>query len=256
MIFKKNEKQIEAMKKAGELSARVLREISYIIKPGVSTLEIDELAESIIRLAGGVPAFKGLYGFPGTICASINNEIVHGIPSKKVILKEGDILSVDTGAIVDGWYGDNAWTYPVGKISSDKKRLLEATEKSMWAGLDAARVGNTLGDIGHAVQVVAESYGLGIVREYTGHGIGRSLHEDPNVPNYGQAHTGIKLQEGMVLAIEPMLNMGTHKTIQGDDGWLVMTADGKDSAHFEKTVAITKDGPLVLTTEEQHRRPV
>ena len=256
MIFKKNEKQIEAMKKAGELSARVLREISYIIKPGVSTLEIDELAESIIRLAGGVPAFKGLYGFPGTICASINNEIVHGIPSKKVILKEGDILSVDTGAIVDGWYGDNAWTYPVGKISSDKKRLLEATEKSMWAGLDAARVGNTLGDIGHAVQVVAESYGLGIVREYTGHGIGRSLHEDPNVPNYGQAHTGIKLQEGMVLAIEPMLNMGTHKTIQGDDGWLVMTADGKDSAHFEKTVAITKDGPLVLTTEEQHKRPV
>lgn len=256
MIIKKSMAEIEAMKEAGRLSAKVLRLVGEAVKPGVTTLELDELAESIIRAEGGIPAFKGYGGFPGSICASVNEQIVHGIPSASVVLKAGDILSVDTGAIVDGWVGDNAWTYAVGAISPEKKRLLEVTEKSMWAGLEAARPGNRLGDIGHAVQSVAEAAGYGVVREYVGHGIGRDMHEDPNVPNYGHRHTGTKLEVGMVLAIEPMVNMGTHKTRQMPDGWLVCTRDGKPSAHFEKTVAITPDGPLILTTEEGHRRPV
>lgn len=255
-VIKKTPQQIEAMKRAGELSAKVLREVGARVQPGISTAELDRIAEMLIRMEGGVPAFKGYGGFPGTICASVNEQIVHGIPSKSVILQEGDILSVDTGAIVDGWYGDNAWTFPVGKISPEKQQLLEVTEKSMWAGIEAARAGNHLGDIGHAVQSVAEAAGYGVVREYVGHGVGRNLHEDPNVPNYGHKHHGLKLEVGMVLAIEPMINIGTHKTRQGDDGWLVCTRDGKPSAHFEKTIAITEDGPIVLTTEPGFKRPV
>lgn len=256
MIIKKSKDEIEAMKEAGRLSAKVLRLVGEAVRPGVSTLELDELAESIIRAEGGIPAFKGYGGFPGSICASVNDQIVHGIPSASVVLQAGDIISIDTGAIVDGWVGDNAWTYAVGAISPEKKRLLEVTEKSMWAGLEAARPGNRLGDIGHAVQSIAEAAGFGVVREYVGHGIGRDMHEDPNVPNYGRRHTGLKLEAGMVLAIEPMVNVGTHKTRQMPDGWLVCTRDGKPSAHFEKTVAITEDGPLILTTEEGHPRPV
>ena len=256
MIIKKSAAEIEAMREAGRVSAKVLREVGRAVKPGVTTLELDELAEAIIRMEGGIPAFKGYGGFPGSICASVNEQIVHGIPSSKVVLKDGDIISIDTGAIVDGWVGDNAWTYAVGTISPDKKRLLEVTEKCMWAGVDAARPGNRMGDIGHAVQVVAEAAGYGVVREYVGHGIGRDMHEDPNVPNYGRRHTGVKLEVGMVLAIEPMINMGTFKTRQMPDGWLVCTRDGKPSAHFEKTVAITENGPLVLTCEEGFRRPV
>ena len=181
---------------------------------------------------------------------------MHGIPSSKAILREGDILSIDTGATVDGWVGDNAWTYPIGKVSSDVAMLLETTEKCMWAGLSAARAGNHLGDIGHAVQSIAEAQGYGVVRDYVGHGIGRHMHEDPNVPNYGRPHSGIELEVGMVLAIEPMINMGTRKTRVGRDGWLVTTRDHKPSAHFEKTVAITEDGPLILTTEPGFTRPV
>lgn len=256
MIIKKSPSEIEAMKEAGRVSAKALREVGSAIRPGVSTLELDEIAESVIRSEGGIPAFKGYGGFPGSICASVNDQIVHGIPSKRVVLKEGDIISIDTGAIVDGWVGDNAWTYPVGKISSSLKHLLDVTEKCMWAGLEAARPGNCLGDIGFAVQSIAEDAGFGVVREYVGHGIGRDMHEDPNVPNYGKPHTGIVLEPGMVLAIEPMINMGTYKTKQMQDGWLVCTRDGKPSAHFEKTVAITEDGPLVLTAEEGFRRPV
>ncbi len=255
-VIKKSPDQIEAMKEAGRISAKVLREVGRRIEPGISTLELDNIAETIIRLEGGIPAFKGYAGFPGSICASINEEIVHGIPSATRILHEGDIISIDTGAIVDGWVGDNAWTYAVGTISADKQRLLDITEKCMWAALDAARPGNRLGDIGAACQEIAEAAGYGVVREYVGHGIGHNMHEDPNVPNWGRKHTGMKLEAGMVLAIEPMINMGTHKTRQGSDGWLVTTEDGMPSAHFEKTVAITKDGPLVLTTEPQHRRPV
>ena len=256
MIIKKSAAEIEAMKEAGRISAKVLREVGALVKPGVSTLELDEFAEALIRLEGGIPAFKGYGGFPGSICASVNEQIVHGIPSSKVVLKAGDIVSIDTGAIVDGWVGDNAWTYAVGSISPEKKRLLEVTEKCMWAGIEAARPGNRLGDIGYAVQSVAEAAGYGVVREYVGHGIGRNMHEDPNVPNFGRRHCGIKLEEGMVIAIEPMINMGTHKTRQMSDGWLVCTRDGKPSAHFEKTVAITGDGPVILTCEEGRSRPV
>lgn len=256
MIIKKSPAEIEAMKEAGRISAKVLREVGSHVRPGVSTLELDRLAETLIRLEGGIPTFKGYGGFPGSICASVNEQIVHGIPSADVILKEGDIISIDTGATVDGWVGDNAWTFPVGKVAPEVKKLLDTTEKCMWAGLDAARSGNHLGDIGFAVQSIAEAEGYGVVREYVGHGIGRNMHEDPNVPNYGRRHHGILLEPGMVLAIEPMINMGTHKTRQMPDGWLVCTRDGKPSAHFEKTVAITEDGPLVLTTEPDFRRPV
>lgn len=256
MIIKKSPTEIEAMKEAGRISAKVLREVGARVHPGVSTLELDEFAETIIRLEGGIPAFKGYGGFPGSICASINEQIVHGIPSARVVLQEGDIISIDTGAIVDGWVGDNAWTYPVGRISPEKQHLLDTTEKCMWAGLDAARPGNRLGDIGAAIQEIAEAEGYGVVREYVGHGIGRSMHEDPSVPNFGHRHTGIKLEAGMVLAIEPMINLGTYKTRQMSDGWLVCTRDGLPSAHFEKTVAITEDGPVVMTTEAGHERPV
>ncbi len=256
MIIRKSPAEIEAMKEAGRVSAKVLREVGAQVRPGVSTLELDELAEALIRAEGGVPAFKGYGGFPGSICASVNEQIVHGIPSRSVVLKEGDIISIDTGAIVDGWVGDNAWTYAVGKISPEKKRLLDVTERCMWAGLAAARPGTRLGDIGHAVQGVAEEAGYGVVREYVGHGIGRDMHEDPNVPNFGRRRTGLKLLPGMVLAIEPMVNAGTRKVKQCSDGWLVRTRDGKPSVHFEKTVAITEDGPVVLTTEEGHERPV
>ena len=244
------------MKAAGQLSAEVLRKIGELVKPGVTTLELDEFAETYIREHGGIPAFKGYGGFPGSICASVNEQIVHGIPSKKVVLQTGDILSVDTGATVDGWVGDNAWTFAVGKISDDKKRLLEVTEQCMWAGLESAVAGNHLGDIGHAVQSIAEKAGYGVVREYVGHGVGHNMHEEPNVPNYGYRHLGMKLQVGMVLAIEPMINMGSRKVVDGNDGWLVCTRDGKPSAHFEKMVAITEDGPVVLTTEPDHRRPL
>lgn len=256
MIIRKSPAEIEAMREAGRVSAKVLREVGALIKPGVTTAELDEFAETLIRLEGGIPAFKGYGGFPGSICASVNDQIVHGIPSKKVVLKEGDIISIDTGAIVDGWVGDNAWTYAVGTVSAEKKRLLEVTEKCLWAGLDAARPGNRLGDIGHTVQSVAEAAGFGVVREYVGHGIGRDMHEDPNVPNYGRKHSGIRLEPGMVLAIEPMINAGTHKTRQMPDGWLVCTRDGRPSAHFEKTVAVTEEGPVILTAEEGRRRPV
>ena len=256
MIIKKSPAEIEAMKEAGRISAKVLREVGTRVEPGVSTLELDRLAETLIRLEGGIPAFKGYGGFPGRICASVNDQIVHGIPAADVILKEGDIISIDTGATVDGWVGDNAWTFPVGNVSPEVKKLLDVTEKCMWAGLDAARPGNHLGDIGFAVQSIAEAEGYGVVREYVGHGIGRNMHEDPNVPNYGRRHHGILLEPGMVLAIEPMINMGTHKTRQMPDGWLVCTRDGKPSAHFEKTVAITEEGPVVLTTEPNFKRPV
>ena len=255
-VIKKSSAEIEAMKEAGRLSAAVLREIGARCVPGVSTLELDEFAEDYIRSHGGIPTFKGYAGFPGSICASINEQIVHGIPSSKVKLKAGDIISIDTGATVDGWAGDNAWTYAVGSISPEKKRLLEVTEESMWAGISAARPGNRLGDIGHAVQAVAKRAGFGVVRDYTGHGIGRNMHEEPNVPNYGMRHTGMKLEVGMVLAIEPMLTMGTHKTHVMGDGWLVVTQDGKPAAHFEKTVAITEDGPVLVSVEPDRKRPV
>lgn len=255
-IIKKSPAEIEAMKEAGRLSAAVLREVGLRCVPGVTTLELDEFAEEYIRAHGGIPTFKGYGGFPGTICASINEQIVHGIPSKRVKLAEGDIISIDTGATVDGWAGDNAWTYAVGKVSPEKKRLLEVTEECLWAGISAARVGNRLGDIGHAVHAVAKRAGLGVVRDYTGHGIGRDMHEEPNVPNVGIRHTGVRLEAGMVLAIEPMITLGTHRTHVMGDGWLVVTQDGKPAAHFEKTVAITDEGPVLVSVESGRTRPL
>ena len=249
MVVLKTSAEIDAMKEAGRLSAKALRIVGEAIRPGISTLELDALAEEVIRAEGGIPAFKGYGGFPGTICASVNEEVVHGIPSAKKILRAGDIISIDTGAIVEGWVGNNAHTFPVGKITPENKHLLAVTEQSMWAGIDAARPGNHLGDIGFAIQSIAERAGYSVVREYTGHGIGREMHEDPSVFNFGRKHTGLELCVGMVLAIEPMVNRGKRKVRTMSDGWLVCTRDGKPSAHFEKTVAITADGPVVLTQE-------
>lgn len=255
-VILKTPEEIEAMKEAGRLSAAVLREVGARCVPGVSTLELDQFAEDYIRSNGGVPTFKGYGGFPGSICASINEQIVHGIPSSTVKLKSGDIISIDVGATVDGWAGDNAWTFAVGRVDPQVKKLLETTEKSMWMAIAAARPGNRLGDIGHAVQAVAKSGGFGVVRDYTGHGIGRDMHEGPQVPNFGLKHMGMKLQVGMVLAIEPMLTMGTHKTHVMRDGWLVVTQDGKPAAHFEKTVAITEEGPVLISVETGRDRPL
>ena len=255
-VIKKTPAEIEAMKEAGRLSAAVLREVGARCVAGVSTLELDEFAEDYIRSHGGIPTFKGYAGFPGSLCASINEQIVHGIPSSGVKLKSGDIVSIDIGATVDGWAGDNAWTFPVGSVSPDKKKLLKVTEEAMWAGISAARPGNRLGDIGHAVQAVAKRAGMGVVRDYTGHGIGRDMHEDPLVPNYGIRHTGMKLEPGMVLAIEPMITLGTHRTHVMRDGWLVVTQDGSPAAHFEKTVAITEEGPVLVSVEPDRKRPL
>jgi methionyl aminopeptidase len=250
LIHLKTPEDIEAMKEAGRVSAKALRKTGELVRPGISTLELDRFAENLIRMEGGVPAFLGYGGFKGSICSSVNDQIVHGIPSRDVVLREGDIISIDTGAIIGGWVGDNAATFAVGEIDAQTAHLLEVTERCMWEGIDAARVGNRLGDIGHAVQSRAEDAGFGVVREYVGHGIGHDMHEDPNVPNFGRKGQGIKLKKGMVLAIEPMINLGSYKT-KGpfDDRWTVYTIDGTPSAHFEKTIAITEGAPLILTAE-------
>lgn len=237
------------MREAGRVTARALRLVGESVRAGVTTLELDRIAEEVIRGAGALPAFKGYHGFPATICASINGEVVHGIPSANRVLADGDILSVDVGAIVDGYYGDSAMTFPVGEVSDEAKRLLDATRRSLEAGISKARPGMRLYDISNAVQTVAEGAGFSVVREYVGHGIGRSMHEEPQIPNYGPAGKGPTLQEGMVLAIEPMINAGTADVRSLDDGWTVVTVDGACSAHFEHTVAIGPDGPIILTME-------
>ena len=237
------------MREAGRVSARALRLVGEAVGPGVTTAELDDIAETAIRAEGGVPAFKGYHGFPKTLCTSINCQVVHGIPSEMIKLREGDIISVDVGAIIDGYYGDNACTFPVGKISGEATRLLSATKASLEAGIVQTRAGNHLFDIGAAVQSVAEKAGFSVVREYVGHGIGRNMHEDPNVPNYGTPGKGPRLEVGMVLAIEPMVNAGEAAVDSLPDGWTVVTRDGMLSAHFEHTVAITADGPVVLTVD-------
>jgi len=237
------------MREAGRVSARALRLVGEAVAAGVTTFELDEIAEAAIRADGGVPAFKGYHGFPKTLCTSINCQVVHGIPSEMIKLRTGDIISVDVGAIVDGYYGDNARTFPVGAISDEATRLLASTKASLDAGIQQARSGNHLFDIGAAVQAVAEGAGFSVVREYVGHGIGRQMHEDPNVPNYGIAGKGPRLEVGMVLAIEPMVNAGSASVDALPDGWTVVTRDGRLSAHFEHTVAITADGPVLLTVE-------
>lgn len=240
--------QIEEMKWAGRLSAQALELAGSLVEPGISTAEIDAECERFIRANGGVPAFKGYGGFPATICASVNEMVVHGIPSKDVVLKEGDIISIDTGAVVDGWVGDNAETFAVGTIDARVQNLLDTTLASMWAGINAAWPGKQLGDIGHAVQVVAESEGYGVIREYGGHGVGRQMHEKPHVSNYGKPSTGLRLESGLVIAIEPMVTLGTRHVHTLADGWGVVTDDALPAAHFERTVAVTEEGPVVLTS--------
>ncbi|MBE3591306.1 MAG: type I methionyl aminopeptidase [Firmicutes bacterium] len=246
MIILKSSRELEKLRAAGRLVARTLEELRRHIRPGVTTAELDRIAEEFIVRHGGRPTFKGYRGFPAAICASPNDVVVHGIPGD-VVLQEGDIFSVDVGVTLDGFIGDTAWTYPVGEIDDEAARLLEVARKSLEAGIAAAQPGGYVSDIGAAVQAVVEAAGFSVVREYTGHGVGREMHEDPPVPNYGPPGRGPRLKPGMVLAIEPMVNAGTWKTKTDADGWTVRTADGSLSAHFEHTVAVTDDGPEILT---------
>jgi methionyl aminopeptidase len=248
MIVRKSQGEIETMREAGRVTARALHAVGAAVRPGVTTAELDAIAVEVIASAGAKPAFKGYHGFPATICASRNSVVVHGIPGKERLI-EGDIISVDVGAIVQGYYGDAAYTWPVGNVSPAVAELLDATKRALEAGIARCMAGMRLYDISSAVQHVAESAGFSVVREYVGHGIGRSMHEEPQVPNYGTAGRGPTLQAGMVLAIEPMVNAGAPGVVQRDDGWTVVTADGSCSAHFEHTVAITDDGPRILTLE-------
>lgn len=246
MIIAKSASEIEVMREAGRVTARALDAVSSAVRPGVTTADLDAIAEDVIVKAGARPAFKGYHGFPATLCTSVNDQVVHGIPGGRV-LREGEIVSVDCGAIVDGYYGDCARTFPVGQVSAEATRLMDVTRRSLEAGIARCRPGMRLYDVSAAVQEVAEAAGFSVVREYVGHGIGRSMHEDPQVPNYGKAGTGPTLRTGMVLAIEPMINAGAPDVRSLDDGWTVVTLDGAMSAHFEHTVAVTEDGPLVLT---------
>jgi len=248
VIVRKSADEIAVMREAGRVTARALRAVGEAVAPGVTTAELDAVAVAVIEAAGAKPAFLGYQGFPATICASRNCEVVHGIPGK-VRLVEGDIISIDMGAIVDGYYGDSARTFPVGRVSAEATRLMEVTRLSLEAGIAQCWSGHRLYDIGAAVQAVAEAAGFSVVREYVGHGIGRAMHEDPQVPNYGTAGKGPTLLPGMVIAIEPMINAGTAGVRQLPDGWTVVTADGAMSAHFEHTVAITDEGPMILTVE-------
>jgi methionyl aminopeptidase len=244
----KSAREIELMALGGKILAATVQHLRSVVRAGLSTGELDQVAEDFIRSHdGATPAFKGLYGFPGSICTSINNEIVHGIPSRKRVLEEGDIVSLDVGVKFEGFYTDAAETVPVGAIAAEHQRLLDVTREALVAGIDAARPGNHVGDIGHAVQTVVERAGFSVVRELVGHGVGVGPHEDPQVPNYGKPKRGTKLAPGLTIAIEPMVNVGLPGTRTLGDKWTVVTIDGKRSAHFEHTVAVTEDGPRVLT---------
>ena len=234
------------MREAGRITSAALDAVAAAVRPGVTTADLDAVAEDIIVRAGALPAFKGYHGFPATLCTSVDDQVVHGIPSRRV-LHEGEIVSVDCGAIVDGYYGDSARTFAVGSVSAEALRLMDITRRSLEAGIARCVPGMRLYDISAAVQEVAEAAGFSVVREYVGHGIGRAMHEDPQVPNYGKAGTGPTLKRGMVLAIEPMINAGGAEVRSLEDGWTVVTLDGAMSAHFEHTVAVTEDGPLILT---------
>ena len=246
MILLKSEREIRCMREAGRIVALALDAVGKVVEPGITTQELDEVARRTIVAHGATPAFKGFYGFPANICVSVNCEVVHGIPGSRK-LAEGDIVSVDCGAEIDGFNGDSAITIPVGKVSPEIARLIEETRNALYKGIELAVAGNRVGAISHAVQTYAEKAGFGVVREYVGHGIGRSMHEDPEVPNFGFADRGPVLKAGMVLAIEPMINLGTRAVKSADDGWTVVTEDGRPSAHFEHTVAIMPNGPEILT---------
>jgi methionyl aminopeptidase len=247
----KTPEQFAIMRRAGLVVAHTLEAVAAAVRPGVSTADLDALAEREIRGAGATPSFLGYHGYPATICTSVNDEIVHGIPSPARRLNEGDVISIDCGAIVDGWHGDAAVTVGVGRVSAEHAALLRVCEAALWHGLAQARAGGRLGDISHAVQASIEQAGpYGVVEEYTGHGIGTAMHMDPPVPNYGRPGRGLRLRTGMALAVEPMVMLGRPETVLRDDGWTVVTADGSWAAHFEHTVAITADGPWVLTADD------
>jgi len=247
MIYYKSADNIESMRAAGKIVHDTLCMLEEWIKPGVSSIKLDILAEEYIRSQNAIPSFKGYNGFPATLCISRNEEVVHGIPDRNAFLQDGDIVSIDCGAFLNGFHGDHARTYAVGNVSAEKQRLMDVTKQSLALGIQKAQVGNHLSDIGHAVQTYAESQGYSVVRELVGHGIGQRLHEDPQVPNYGKPGRGIVLKEGLVIAIEPMVNMGKAGVRTLSDGWTIVTRDRKPSAHFEHTVAITKNGPELLT---------
>lgn len=249
MIEYKSSKEIELIRESGRITAQTLDLLERSVRPGISTLELDRLAEDFIRSAGAVPAFKGYKGFPRTVCISVNNEVVHGIPGNRK-LKEGDIVGLDMGVIWKGWYSDSARTVPVGAISDEARKLLDVTRDSLHQGIAQCLAGRHLSDIGAAVQAHVEAQGYSVVRDLVGHGIGRSLHEEPQVPNYGKAGHGMKLRPGLVIAIEPMVNVGDFKVALLPDKWTIVTEDGSLSAHFEHTVAITNEGPRILTLSE------
>jgi methionyl aminopeptidase len=246
MIIGKSRKELEKMRAAGQLVGGVLQELRRMAEPGVTTLEIDMAAEKMIRDAGALPTFKGYHGFPFSICASVNEQVVHGFPSAYK-LKEGDIFSIDVGATLEGFVGDTATTVPVGRVQSELLELIRVTEECLERAIEQCREGNHLGDIGWAVQSHAEAHGYSVVREYVGHGIGRRMHEDPQIPNYGTPGKGAKIKNGYVFAVEPMINLGGHQTKVLKDGWTVITLDGLPSAHCEHTIAVTENGPEVFT---------
>lgn len=246
MIIGKSQKEIDKMRAAGQLVGRVLQELRTMVEPGMTTLEVDRAAEKMIRDAGAYPTFKGYNGFPFSICASVNEQVVHGFPSGYA-LKEGDIFSIDVGVTLGGFVGDTAATIPVGTVGEDLQKLIRVTEECLQLAIEQCRPGRHLGDIGYAVQSHAEAHGYSVVRDYVGHGIGRRMHEDPQIPNYGKPGKGVKIKKGYVFAIEPMVNMGSLHTKTLKDGWTVVTVDGQPSAHSEHTIAITEQGPEVLT---------
>lgn len=247
MITLRSKREIELLREAGKIVAETHAVLREAVKPGVSTWELDQLAYQTIIKHRAIPSFLNYNGFPGSICASKNEIIVHGIPSKKDILEEGDIISIDIGAFYKGYHGDSAKTHPVGKISKEDEHLIAATRQSFYDGIEHAVIGNRLSDISHHVQKSAEAEGFSVVRDFTGHGVGTKLHEDPPVPNYGVPHKGPRLLEGLVIAVEPMINIGTYRVVIDDDGWTTITLDGKNSAHYEHTLVITEHGPELLT---------
>lgn len=248
MISIKSQREITLMREAGRIVALAHQEVAKYVKPGVSTYELDQIVEQVIRDNDATPSFKGYGGFPASACTSINEQVVHGIPSKEVFLSEGDIISIDIGANYKGYHGDSAWTYAVGTISTDIKQLMDVTKESLFLGLKQAKAGNRLSDISHAIQAHAEQYGYGVVREFVGHGVGKQLHEDPQIPNFGLPGKGPKLKAGMTLAIEPMINMGRKEVLVQEDNWTAVTIDKMPSAHYEHSILITDDEPIILTT--------
>ncbi|MBR2176614.1 MAG: type I methionyl aminopeptidase [Clostridia bacterium] len=247
MVILKTAREIAAMREAGRISSRALREAGKAVEPGVSTLEIDSIVRKYIEKQGATPSFLGYGGFPASACISVNNVVIHGIPSARQILKAGDIVSIDVGAQFNGYHGDNAYTFACGDVSAEAQALMDATKEALFEGIKRAVAGGRVGDIGSAVQRYVEARSYSVVRDFVGHGVGAKLHEDPSVPNYGTPGRGVRLMPGMAIAIEPMVNQGTHRVKVLDDDWTTITADGKLSAHFEHTIAITSNGPVIMT---------